>query len=150
MAEVTLIDFSYLNTLALSTFTGVGPQFSNQDSRLGPVVEKAKKLSNLYYPRSISVISAILISNVQPYPTSSGVAPSRTSKVIVTKADKSCSTNQVAVLAKLCYNKGFEWVRYHFTVIQSYVIFHRDYNVTYVSHFWPSFSYEQTTPQQQT
>ena len=40
MAEVSLIDFSYLNRLALSTFTEVGPQFSNQDSRLGPVIEK--------------------------------------------------------------------------------------------------------------
>ena len=27
MAEVTLIDFSYLNRLALSTFTEVGPSF---------------------------------------------------------------------------------------------------------------------------
>ena len=43
MAEVTLIDFSYLNRLALPTFTEVGPQFSNQDS-----------------------------SKVQPCPTSSG------------------------------------------------------------------------------
>ena len=45
MAEVTLIDFLYLNRLALSTFIEVGPQFSNQDSRLGPVIEKAKKHS---------------------------------------------------------------------------------------------------------
>ena len=57
MAEVTLIDFLYLNRLALSTFTEVGPQFSNQDSRLGPVIEKAKKLSTLQYPRSIGVTS---------------------------------------------------------------------------------------------
>ena len=75
MAEVTLIDFSYLNRLALSTFTEVGPQFSNQDSRLGPVIEKAKKLSTLQYPRSISVTSAILISKVQPCPTSSDCSP---------------------------------------------------------------------------
>ena len=34
--------FSYLNRLALLTFTEMGPQFSNQDSRLGPVIEKAK------------------------------------------------------------------------------------------------------------
>ena len=41
---VTLIDFSYLSRLALSTFTEVaGPQFSNQDSRPGPVIEKAKR-----------------------------------------------------------------------------------------------------------
>ena len=40
MAEVTLIDFPYLNRLALSTCTEVGSQFSNQDSRLGPVMEK--------------------------------------------------------------------------------------------------------------
>ena len=72
MAEVTLIDFSYLNRLALSTFTEGGSQFSNQDSRLGQVIEKAKKLSTLQYPRSISVTSAILISKVQPCPTSSG------------------------------------------------------------------------------
>ena len=72
MAEVTLIDFSYLNRLVRSTFTEVGPQFSNQDSRLGQVIEKAKKLSTLQYPRSISVTSAILISKVQPCPTSSG------------------------------------------------------------------------------
>ena len=45
--------------------TEVGPQFSNQDSRLGLVVEKAKKLSTLQYPRSISVTTAILISKVQ-------------------------------------------------------------------------------------
>ena len=43
MAEVTLIDFSYINRLALSTFTEVGPQFSNQDSRLGPVIEKLRR-----------------------------------------------------------------------------------------------------------
>ena len=73
MAEVTLIDFSYLNRLALSTFTEVGPQFLNQDSRLGPVIVKAKKLSILQYPRSISMTSAILISKVQRCPTSSGV-----------------------------------------------------------------------------
>ena len=48
----------------LSTFTEVGPQFANQDSRLGPVREKAKKLSTLQYPKSISVTSAILISKV--------------------------------------------------------------------------------------
>ena len=71
MVEVTLIDFSYLNRLALSTFTEVGPQFSNQDSRLGSVIEAAKKLSTLQYPRSISVTSAILTSKVQPCPTSS-------------------------------------------------------------------------------
>ena len=41
MAEVTLINFSYLNRLALLTFTEVGPQFSNQDSRLGQVIEIA-------------------------------------------------------------------------------------------------------------
>ena len=68
MAEVTLIDFSYLNRLALSTSTEVGPVFK---SRLGPVIEKAKKLSILQHPRSISVTSAILISKVQPCPTSS-------------------------------------------------------------------------------
>ena len=56
MAEATLTThFSYLNRLALSTFTEVGPQFSNQDSRLGSVIEKAKKLSILQYPRSITV-----------------------------------------------------------------------------------------------
>ena len=38
MTEVTLIDFSYLNRLALSTFTEGGPQFLNQDSRLGQVI----------------------------------------------------------------------------------------------------------------
>ena len=43
MAEVTLIDFSYLNRIALSAFTEVGPHFSNQDSRLGPLTEKVKK-----------------------------------------------------------------------------------------------------------
>ena len=42
MAEVTLIDFSYLSRLALSSFTEVGPQFSNKDSRLGTVIEKLK------------------------------------------------------------------------------------------------------------
>ena len=47
MAEVTLIDLSYLNRLAFSTFAEVGPQFANQDSRLGPVREKAKKPSTL-------------------------------------------------------------------------------------------------------
>ena len=68
MAEVTLIDFSYLNRPALSTFTEVGPTFSNQDSRLGQlVIEKAKKLSTLQYPRSnISVTSAILSNHVRP------------------------------------------------------------------------------------
>ena len=63
MAEVALIDFSYLNRLAFSTFTEVGPQFSNQDSRLGPVIEKAKKLSTLHYPTSVSVTSAVLKFN---------------------------------------------------------------------------------------
>ena len=71
MAEVTLIDFSYLNRLALSTFTEEGAQFSNQDSRLGPVIEEAKRLSISQYPRSISVTSTSLISKVQPYQTSS-------------------------------------------------------------------------------
>ena len=51
------------------------PQFSNQDSRLGPVIEKAKKLSTLQYPRSISVTSAILISKVQLCLTSSDMNP---------------------------------------------------------------------------
>ena len=55
-----LIDFLYL----ISTFTEVGPQFSNQDSRLGPVIEEAKKLSTMQNPRSISVTSAILISKI--------------------------------------------------------------------------------------
>ena len=73
MAEITLIDFSCLNRLALSNFTEVGPHFSNQDSRPGSGIEKAKKLSTLQYPRSISVTSAILISKVQPCPTSSVV-----------------------------------------------------------------------------
>ena len=59
MAKVTLIDFSHVNRL-LSTFTEVGPQFSNQDSRLGPVIEKLSILQN---PRSISVTSAILVIN---------------------------------------------------------------------------------------
>ena len=72
MAEVTLIDFSNLNRLALLTFTEVGPQFSNQDSKLGPVIEKAKKLSTWQYPISISVTTAILIIKVQLCPTSSG------------------------------------------------------------------------------
>ena len=40
-----LINFSYLDRLAFSTFTEVGPKSSNQDSRLGPVIEKATKLS---------------------------------------------------------------------------------------------------------
>ena len=62
----------YLNRLALSTFTEVEAQFSNQDSRLRPVIEKAGKLSILQYPRSITVTSAILINKVQPCPTSSG------------------------------------------------------------------------------
>ena len=73
MAEVIQIDFSYLNRLALSTFTEVGPQFSNQDSRLQPVIEKAEELSTLQYPRSISVTSVVLISKDQPCPTSSGI-----------------------------------------------------------------------------
>ena len=66
MAEVTLIDFSYLNRLALSTFTEGGPSFQI----------KIQKLSTLQYPRSISVTSAILISKVQPCPTSSGLRES--------------------------------------------------------------------------
>ena len=37
MAEVT---HYYLNRLALLTFTEVGPQFANQDSRLGPVMHR--------------------------------------------------------------------------------------------------------------
>ena len=65
MVEVTLIDFSYLNRLAPLTFIEVGPQFSNQDSSLGPVIEKSKKLSTLQYQRSICVTPAILISKVQ-------------------------------------------------------------------------------------
>ena len=52
----------------------MGPQFSNQDSRLGPVTEKAKKLSTLQYPRSVLVMtSVVLISKGQPCPTSSVV-----------------------------------------------------------------------------
>ena len=86
MAEVTLIDFLYLNRLALSTFTEVGPQFSNQDSGLGPVIEKAKKLSTLQYPRSISVTSAILISKVQPCPTSSSDAHGAVQRFVCTQA----------------------------------------------------------------
>ena len=38
-----LINFSYLDRLAFSTL--LGPKSSNQDSRLGPVIEKATKLS---------------------------------------------------------------------------------------------------------
>ena len=53
----------------LGTRLGGTPVFN---SRLGPVIEKAKKLSTLQYPRSISVTSAILISKVQPCHTSSG------------------------------------------------------------------------------
>ena len=64
MAKVPLNDFLYLNRLALSSFTEVGSQFSDQDSRLRPVVEKAKKFSTLQYPRSISVTLAILTSKV--------------------------------------------------------------------------------------
>ena len=63
MVEVTLIDFSYLNRLAPLTFIEVGPQFSNQDSSLGPVIEKSKKLSTLQYQRSICVTAAILIQS---------------------------------------------------------------------------------------
>ena len=63
MAEVTLIVSQQTSS---PTFNEVGPQFSNQDSRLGPVIEKAKKLSTLQYPRSTSVSLAILISKLQP------------------------------------------------------------------------------------
>ena len=87
MAEVILVDFSYLNRLALLTFTEVGPQFSNQDSRLGPVIENAKNLSILQYPRSISVTSAILISKVQLCPTSSGLAAPNIIILIVTDGE---------------------------------------------------------------
>ena len=67
MAEVTLIDFSYLNILVLSTFTEGGPQFSNQESGWAyAVTEKAKNISTSQYPRSISVTLAILISEVPP------------------------------------------------------------------------------------
>ena len=38
----SLIDFFVSQQLALSTFTERGPQFSNKDSRPGPVIEKAK------------------------------------------------------------------------------------------------------------
>ena len=44
MAEVIITNwFSYLDGLPLSTFNEEGPQFSNQDSRLSRVMEKAKK-----------------------------------------------------------------------------------------------------------
>ena len=72
MAEVTLIDFSYLNRLALLTFTEVGPSFQNQDSRLGPVIEKAKSFLSCNI-LIISVTSVVLISEGQPCPTSSGM-----------------------------------------------------------------------------
>ena len=71
VAEVTLIDFSYLNRLALSTFTEVGPNFQIKIPRLEPVIEKAKKLSTLQYPRSISVTSVVSINKGQPCLTSS-------------------------------------------------------------------------------
>ena len=72
MAEVTLIDFSYLNRLALLTFTEVGLQFSNQDSRLEPVIEKTTKLSTCNIQDQLLMTSVVLISKVQPCPTSSG------------------------------------------------------------------------------
>ena len=65
-AGSSLIDFSYLNRLTLRTFTERGPQFLNQDSRLGPDIEKAKKPSTLQYPTSISDDPAFLISKFQP------------------------------------------------------------------------------------
>ena len=43
MVEITLIDFSYLNRLALSTFTKVTPVFKSRFK--GRDIEKAKKLS---------------------------------------------------------------------------------------------------------
>ena len=52
------------------TFTEGGPQFSNQDSRLDPVIEKAK--NTFYLAISISVTSVVLISKGQLCPTSSG------------------------------------------------------------------------------
>ena len=75
MAEVILIDFSYLNRLALSTFTEAGPRSSNQNSGLDPVIEKAEEISTLQNPRSISVTSVVLSSKGQPCLTSSARHP---------------------------------------------------------------------------
>ena len=96
MAEVTLIDLSYLTRLALFTFTEVGPQFSNQDSSLGSVIEKTKKLSTLQYPKSISVTSAILISKVQPCLTSSGTKSVQSGQYL---GSSRCLLNQSESLA---------------------------------------------------
>ena len=58
MAEVTLIAYSYLNRLSLSTSTEVGPSFQIKIQGWGQS-EKAQKLSILQYARSICVTSAI-------------------------------------------------------------------------------------------
>ena len=63
MAEVTLIDLSYLNTL--STFIEAGPQFSNQDSRLGPVIEKAFYLQDSRLGSVIEKLKSFLSCNIQ-------------------------------------------------------------------------------------
>ena len=55
----------YLKRLALSTFTEKGPSFSTQDSRLGPVIEKAKKN---FLPCIIQdqLVMTSVVNHVQP------------------------------------------------------------------------------------
>ena len=74
MAEVTLIDFSYLNRLAVWVYWG-GPLFSNQDSRLGPIIEKAKSFLPCNIQDQLLMTKVVLISKGQPYLTSAVLFP---------------------------------------------------------------------------
>ena len=65
MAEVTLIDFSYLNGLALTTFTEAGPSFFKSRFKVeASHKKKFKKLSTLQ--DQLVMTSVVLIVKGQP------------------------------------------------------------------------------------
>ena len=70
MAEVTLIDFSYLNRLALSTFTEGDPSFKSR-FKAGASHRKSFLPYNIQDQLVMTLVD--IISKGQPCPTSSGV-----------------------------------------------------------------------------
>ena len=66
MAVVTLIDIGYCQVESFLAFSMTGPSFESWFENWGPTSVKVKSASLLSYEKSISVISAILISKVQP------------------------------------------------------------------------------------
>ena len=75
MAEVALIDLGYCKVERFLAFSMSGPSLESSFENWDPSV-KVERASLWRYEKSICVTSAILISKVQPCPTSSGPSPS--------------------------------------------------------------------------